>query len=450
MNFDKAFYADRVVTPHGVKGATVFIKNGKISELIEGRIPTKSTDYARIEDLGDAVVMPGLIDAHVHINEPGRSDWEGFDTATRAAAAGGVTTLIEMPLNASPVTTTVAAFEQKIAAAEGKLHVHCGFYGGLVPQNLGDLPDLMRAGVFGIKCFLTHSGIDEFPNVSKDDIARAMRIIEPTGLPLLAHAELDASHSKMAFFQKNPTRYSAYLKSRPKTWENRAIELLLSLCASTRCRTHIVHLSSTDLIGKLAVAKRRLPLTVETAPHYLYFAAEDIPDAQTVYKCAPPIRERANNARLWQALKDGVIDFIGSDHSPAPPALKEIESGNLAKAWGGISGLQFTLPVVWTRAAALGFQLTDLARWLCSNPADFLGLASKGRLGVGMDADLVVWEPEATFTFMEKDIHHRHKITPYLGERLQGLVKRTYVSGDQVFDRGEFQALRRGQVLLRK
>ncbi|MCY7330308.1 MAG: amidohydrolase family protein, partial [Saprospiraceae bacterium] len=224
MNFDKALHSTRVVTPQGIKDATVFIKNGKIADVLEGSIPA---GIAGVEDLGDAVVMPGLIDAHVHINEPGRSDWEGFETATRAAAAGGVTTLIEMPLNASPVTTTVAALEQKIAAAEGKLHVYCGFYGGLVPQNIGDLPDLLRAGVFGIKCFLTHSGIDEFPNVSAEEVAQAMRIIEPTGLPLLAHAELDAPHSKLAFFQKNPTLYQAFLKSRPKTWENRAIELLL-------------------------------------------------------------------------------------------------------------------------------------------------------------------------------------------------------------------------------
>lgn len=446
MDFDKILHSSHVVTPQGVKDATVFIKNGKIVQLVEGAIPMGIED---VEDLGDAVLMPGVIDAHVHINEPGRSDWEGFETATRAAAAGGVTTLIEMPLNASPVTTTVAALEQKLAAAEGKLHVNCGFYGGLIPENLGDLPDLLRAGVFGIKCFMTHSGIDEFPNVSQEEMARAMRIIEPTGLPLLAHAELDAPHSKMAFFLKNPTLYDAYLKSRPKTWENRAIEILLQLCAETHCRTHIVHLSSTDLLGKLAAAKRRLLLTVETAPHYLYFAAEDLPDAQTVYKCAPPIRERANNARLWQGLKNGTIDFIGSDHSPTPPAMKEIESGNLAKAWGGISGLQFTLPVVWTKAQALGFQLTDLARWLCSNPADFLGLSSKGRLAVGCDADFVIWEPETVFTVQEKDIQHRHKITPYLGEQLRGKVRQTYLGGEKVFDGGEFGRVKWGRVLLR-
>jgi allantoinase len=449
MDFDKALHSTRVVLPQGVKDATVFLKNGKIARVFEGRLPAGTAGAEALEELGDAVLMPGLIDAHVHINEPGRADWEGFDTATRAAAAGGVTSLIEMPLNASPVTTTVAAFEQKLAAAEGKLHVHCGFYGGLVPANLGDLPALLRSGVFGIKCFLTHSGIEEFPNVGAEELRRAMPLIERSGLPLLVHAELDEPHAGIERLRQNPTSYAAYLGSRPKSWENRAIELMLELCAATRCRTHIVHLSSADLLQQLAGAKRRLPLTVETAPHYLYFAAEDLPDGRTAYKCAPPIRERANNARLWQGLADGTIDFIGSDHSPAPPALKEMATGNLARAWGGIAGLQFTLPVVWTRARALGFGPEDLARWLCRHPADFLGLAGKGMIAEGKDADLTVWAPEDDFTVEEKDIQHRHKITPYLGERLYGRVLRTYVSGELVFKRGEFRRLQQGRVLRR-
>jgi len=449
MDFDKALHAARVVIDSGTKDATILIKSGKIVQVVAGRIPSDALQGRAVEELGDAVVMPGLIDAHVHINEPGRADWEGFDTATRAAAAGGVTTLIEMPLNASPVTTTVANFEQKIAAAEGKLHVHCGFYGGLVPGSYADLPDLMRAGIFGVKCFLTHSGIDEFPNVSESDLARAMPLIEKTSLPLLVHAELDAPHSMMAYFQNHPTHYPAYLKSRPKSWENRAIELMLKLCESTRCRTHIVHLSSADLLRRLQRAKLHLPLTVETAPHYLYFHAEAIPDAQTVYKCAPPIRERANNQLLWQGLKTGAIDFIGSDHSPAPPALKAIASGNLATAWGGISGLQFTLPVVWTKAQALGFGAADLARWLCSRPADFLGLSQKGRIEAGKDADLTVWQPEAVFIVEEKDIQHRHKITPYLGEKLRGRVLQTWVGGEQVFGEGTILKAGQGRVLLK-
>jgi len=449
MDFDKALHATRVVVDSGTKDATILIKNGKIVQVVAGRIPADALQGRAVEELGDAVVMPGIIDAHVHINEPGRADWEGFDTAARAAAAGGVTTLIEMPLNASPVTTTVANFERKIAATAGKLHVHCGFYGGLVPGNYADLPDLMRAGVFGIKCFLTHSGIDEFPNVSESDLARAMPLIEKTGLPLLVHAELDAPHPMMAYFKNHPKHYPAYLKSRPKSWENQAIELMLKLCESTSCRTHIVHLSSADLLGRLQRAKQHLPLTVETAPHYLYFHAEAIPDAQTVYKCAPPIREQANNQLLWEGLKTGVIDFIGSDHSPAPPVLKAIASGNLATAWGGISGLQFTLPVVWTKAGALGFGVADLARWLCSRPADFLGLSQKGRIEAGKDADLTVWHPEAGFTVEEKDIRHRHKITPYAGEKLRGRVLQTWVGGEQVFGEGTILKEGQGRLLLK-
>ena len=449
MDFDKALHATHVVVGAGTKDATILIKNGKIVQVVSGRISSDTLQGRVVEELGDAVVMPGIIDAHVHINEPGRTDWEGFDTATRAAAAGGVTTLIEMPLNASPVTTTVANFEQKIAAATGKLHVHCGFYGGLIPGNHRDLPDLMRAGVFGIKCFLTHSGIDEFPNVAEKDLAHAMPLIEKTGLPLLVHAELDAPHPMLAYFKNHPTHYPAYLKSRPKSWENRAIELMLKWCEKTRCRTHIVHLSSTDLLNRLQKAKKYLPLTVETAPHYLYFHAETIPDAQTVYKCAPPIREQANNNRLWQGLKNGTLDFIGSDHSPAPPELKATASGNLATAWGGISGLQFTLPVVWTRAQARGFDVTDLARWLCSGPADFLGLSQKGRIEAGKDADLTVWQPDTVFKVEEKDIQHRHKITPYLGENLRGRVLQTYVGGELVFGEGKILKAGQGRVLLK-
>ena len=465
MDFDKAIYSRRVVTSKGIKEAIIFIENGKIMKIVTSNeelillgYKTKSDSnnldcfVPRHDNYGDSVIMPGLIDAHVHINEPGREDWEGFDTATRAAAAGGITSLIEMPLNASPVTTTVAAFEQKIAATQGKLHVNCGFYGGLVPHNYADLPDLMRSGVFGIKCFLTHSGIDEFPNVSEADLKKAMPLIAASGLPLLVHAELDAPHTKQVFFQKNPTSYLAYLKSRPKTWENRAIKMMLRLCEATKCRTHIVHLSSADLVSTLKNAKKHLPLTVETTPQYLCFSAEEIPDAMTVFKCAPPIRERANNDKLWAALRDGTLDFIASDHSPAPPALKEIASGNLAKAWGGISGLQFTLPVVWTAAQERGFSIEDMARLLSENPAKFLGLAHKGRIEKGCDADLVIWNPEADCMIEEENIHHRHKITPYLSENsarlLRGQVMQTYVNGEKVFDNGAFVSLKKGQVLL--
>ena len=470
MIFDKALHSRRVVLPNGVKEATIFIKDGKIIEITEGATDfgfgmsdfgnaevidaegagLSDESYLKCESVGDAVIMSGLIDPHVHINEPGRTDWEGFDTATRAAAAGGITSMIEMPLNAAPVTTTLAAFEQKLAATEGKLHVNCGFYGGLIPSNYGDLTALMEAGVFGIKCFLTHSGIDEFPNVSEADLAKAMPLIVQFGLPILAHCELDGPHTKQIHFQKTPTNYAAYLHSRPKTWENRAIELMMRLCKATKCRTHIVHLSSADLVSRLKNAKKTLPLTVETTPQYLAFSAEEIPDGQTVFKCAPPIRERANNDKLWTALRDKTIDFIGSDHSPAPPHLKHVESGDLSKAWGGIAGLQFTLPVVWTAAEKRGFSIQDMARILSENPANFLGLSQKGQIKEGFDADLVIWQPEKTVEITVENIQHRHKITPYLGQILRGAVEQTYVNGRLVFKEGAFINLREGRVLLSK
>ncbi len=470
MIFDKALHSRRVVLPNGVKEATIYIKDGKIIEITEGipdfrfqisnfneSSPSDFKDtglsdeiYPKYESVGDAVIMSGLIDPHVHINEPGRTDWEGFDTATRAAAAGGITSMIEMPLNASPVTTTAAAFAEKLAATEGKLHVNCGFYGGLIPSNYGDLTALMQAGVFGIKCFLTHSGIDEFPNVTEADLAKAMPLIAQFGLPLLAHCELDGRHTKQIYFQKNPTNYMAYLHSRPKTWENRAIALMLRLCEATKCRTHIVHLSSADLVSRLKNAKKTLPLTIETTPQYLAFSAEEIPDGQTVFKCAPPIRERANNDKLWAALRDRTIDFIGSDHSPAPPSMKQIESGDLSKAWGGIAGLQFTLPVVWTAAEKRGFEIADMARILSAHPAKFLGLSQKGQIKEGFDADLVVWQPEKTVEITVENIQHRHKITPYLSQILRGAVLQTYVNGQLVFKDNVFVNLREGRVLLSK
>ena len=448
MDFDLAIHSKRTVLSTGIKDATIFIKNGKIAAITEG-VSLENIEPTKLHVVGDNVVMAGIIDAHVHINEPGRTDWEGFETATQAAAAGGVTTMIEMPLNATPVTTTAKAFEQKLQATEGKLHVNCGFYGGLIPQNYNDLEDLIRMGVFGIKCFMTHSGIPDFPNVTESDLQKAMPLIKKHNLPLLAHAELDSPHPMQAFFKNNPTNYQAYLKSRPKSWENRAIEMLLKLCESTQCATHIVHLSSADLISKLKKAKKSLPLTVETTPQYLYFEAEDIPDAKTVFKCAPPIRERANNDLLWNGLREGVIDFIASDHSPAPPNIKEIESGNLLKAWGGIAGLQFSLPVVWTKAQARGFSIEDIARFLSQNPAKFLNLTKKGQIAEGFDADLVIWNPEAEFTVEEKNIFHKHKPTPYLGEILRGSVLQTYVGGQLVFDEFRFVKTHLGKVLLK-
>ena len=437
-----AIVSNRVVTPQGIRKAFVLIHDGKIEEVTD-ELPGK--DLAVI-DVGDNVLMPGIIDPHVHINEPGRTDWEGFDTATKAAIAGGITTVVDMPLNSSPVTTTAKALEDKLVSAKGKLHCNCGFWGGIIPGNEKEIEPLIEKGVLGFKAFLTHSGIDQFPNVTEGELRKAMPIIAKHGLPLLVHCELlsPTSHSPQ------PTRfYQNYLSSRPKKWEDDAIALMIRLCEEFNCLTHIVHLSSADSIDQITKAKQKgLPLTVETGQHYLYFSAEEIKDEQTVFKCAPPIREKKNNEKLWLALKEGIIDFVATDHSPAPPGMKELASGDFMKAWGGISSIQFALPALWTAARKHDCSITDLAEWLCSKPAVLPGLQQrKGKIEKGYDADLVAWNPEKSFIVKEEMIHHRHKLTPYLGAELFGVVEQTWLAGEKVFDKGELM-LGKGSILL--
>jgi allantoinase len=434
----------RVVTPAGVRAASILIKSGRIAEVRDG---AADLDHCRIEDLGDRVVMPGLIDAHVHINEPGRTEWEGFETATRAAVAGGVTTLVDMPLNSTPVTTTVTALEEKRAAAHHKLWVDCGFYAGLIPDNSRAFAPLLRAGVLGGKAFLIHSGIDDFPNATEADLRAAMPILAGHGLPLLVHAELQKSESAPSVDARS---YQAYLASRPRAWENEAIALMIRLCRDYDCRVHIVHLSSAEAISMLQHARAEgLPVTVETCPHYLFFSAEEIADGDTRFKCAPPIRERENREGLWQALQAGAIDFIASDHSPCPPELKLPEIGDFQRAWGGIASLQLTLPVIWTAARSRGHLLPVLAQWLSHRPAKFLGLhRHKGEIAPGHDADLVIWNPEATFTVTAEMIHHRHKITPYEGRQLYGVVEMTFLRGRKVFENDRFVGGPSGNIIL--
>lgn len=447
MTSTLALKSKRVLTPTGFQEAFVLIENGKILSVS----PLLLTSFnGTVEDCGDNVVMAGVIDCHVHINEPGRTEWEGFDTATKAAAAGGITTLIEMPLNASPVTTNVPNYELKLEAATGKLHVNCGFWGGVVPHNLHDLDALLQKGTFGLKAFLTHSGIDEFPNTTAEHLRHALTVLKKYDKPLLVHCELDTPHDEQQLLKDNPQSYQAYLRSRPKSWENEAVNLMINLCRETGARVHIVHLSSAEALPQIRAARAEgLPLTVETCPQYLVFEAENIPDATTAFKCAPPIREKANNNLLWQALKNGNLDFIASDHSPAPPTLKETDSGNFEKAWGGIAGLQFTLPVIWTAAQKHGISLERLAELLSQNVAKFLKMSQqKGEIAAGFDADIVVWSPEKTFVVEEKNIQHRHKITPYKGLTLHGVVQQTYVGGAKVFDNNSFIHTNKGQVLL--
>ncbi len=393
--------------------------------------PELSPDL-QIEDLGDLILAPGVIDAHVHINDPGRTEWEGFETATKAAAAGGVTTVVDMPLNSSPVTTSVAALDAKRAAALGKCWVNVGFYGGLIPGNARHIEPLLDAGVLGVKAFVCHSGLDEFPNATLADLQAAAPILARHNRPLLVHAELTDAPAPRP---QSARSYADYLASRPPQWESDAIGMLINLCRGTGCHVQVVHLANADALKMLHAARNEgLPITVETCPHYLHFTAESIPDADTRYKCAPPIREEHHRERLWDALKNGDIDTIGSDHSPCLPSMKCLESGDFMAAWGGIASLQLTLPIVWTNAAHRGIPLARIFEWLSGNPAKLVGLANrKGRIAKGFDADLIVFDPDAGWTVHGEQLYHRHKLTPYDGERLTGKVLRTYVGGIMVF-----------------
>ncbi len=436
--------------PDGERAAALHVRGGIVSAITEfDDIP----GGAPVHEAGDSAVMPGIVDTHVHINEPGRTEWEGFSTATRAAAAGGVTTLVEMPLNSIPTTITAAAYREKLAAAAGKLWIDCGFWGGVVPGNSGELGELWESGVFGFKCFLVPSGVEEFAHVTESDLRAALPVLAALGAPLLAHAELPEPITESAgkVSKTNPRQYATWLASRPRRAENEAIELLLRLAREFVVRIHIVHLSSSDAISTVQQAKSDgHAVTVETCPHYLTFAAEDIADGATHFKCAPPIRERENREKLWAALGDGTIDFIASDHSPCPPAMKLAETGDFLQAWGGIAGLELSLPVVWTEAASRGYSVPQLTRWLCSGPARVAGLGKrKGAIAVGYDADLVIWNPEAQFTVDPMQLHQRHKMTPYSGRKLSGVVETTFLRGRKIYGRDEFSTRPVGQVLRR-
>ena len=437
---DLVIRSTRVVLPDGVRPASVHIEEGRITRIAEwDNFPVESEAV----DAGDLAVMPGNVDAHVHVNEPGRTEWEGYETATRAAAAGGVTTIVDMPLNSIPPTTTLAGFEEKLAAAEGRCTVDVAFWGGVVPGNVAELAPLVERGVRGFKCFLIHSGVDEFPHVTEDDLRIAMPEIRRLDSVLLVHAEvpgpIDAAAAGLVGLDSRA--YDTFLRSRPRESENEAIALMIKLCRETGCPVHIVHHSSSDALPMVRAAKAEgLPFTVETCPHYLTFAAEDIADGATHFKCCPPVRERENREKLWDAIADGTIDMVVSDHSPCTPALKLQETGDFLDAWGGISALQFGLPVMWTNMRLRGFDLMDLTRLMSAQPARLAGLNSrKGTIAVGRDADLVVWDPDGEFTVDTELIHHRHKLTPYDGMRLFGRCDATYVRGRRVFSQGVFE-----------
>jgi allantoinase len=435
----QAFISTRVVTPQGVRTAAVLEDEGKIRGLcVAHEIPT---GYV-LRDFGELVILPGLVDSHVHINEPGRTEWEGFWTATRAAAAGGYTTLIDMPLNCLPETTTVAALAAKREAAKGKCFVDWAAWGGVAGDNADDLEPLARAGVKGFKCFLIYPGCEGFHMVTREQLARALPHVARTGLPLLVHAELSEpiDAASAALEAADWRRYEIYLRSRPDEAEVSAIRLLLNLCRTYGFRLHIVHLATALALNDLREARREgLPVTVETCPHYLHFAAEEIPDGSTLHKCAPPIRSRDNREGLWDALKDGDIDLVATDHSPCPPEMKRQEEGRFDRAWGGIASLSVALPVMWSGMRARGFSLCDLARLMAEKPAVLAGLGGRtGKIATDYDADLVIFDPEAEIDVSANALQTRHRISPYVGERLRGKVVATYVRGEAVFTEGVF------------
>lgn len=429
-----ALRSRRVVTPDGVRPAAVHVADGRISSV------TAWDDVAAassVLDAGELLIMSGLVDSHVHVNEPGRTDWEGFASATRSAAAGGITTICDMPLNSIPATTSVAALDAKRVAARGNCAVSVEYIGGVVPGNTGQLTALADAGVCAFKCFLSPSGVDEFSNVTEADLRTAFPVLRKIGLPLMVHAEDPAMlHAASLTPDSSPRRYTNYLASRPLAAERSAIALLIRLMEWCPTPVHIVHLSSATSLDLVRAAKvRGLPLTVETCPHYLTFAAEEIPDGATEYKCAPPIRGAAERDALWIALLAGDIDLVASDHSPCLPAMKNTD-GDFFSAWGGIAALQLSLAAVWTGARARGAAPELIAQWLSAAPARLVGLERrKGTLATGFDADIVVWNPDATFVVNSTALLHRHPVTPYGGRTLWGVVHATFVGGQLVYGR---------------
>jgi allantoinase len=411
--YDLVLRSRQVCLPSGIGPAAVCVRDGRIVAV---------TSYSAVdgEDLGDLVLLPGLVDTHVHVNEPGRTEWEGFATATRAAAAGGVTTIIDMPLNSIPSTVSVSALDVKRQAAQGQCHVDVGFWGGAVPGNAATLPALYEDGVFGFKCFLVDSGVPEFPPLDPVGLEEALRAVDAL---FVVHAEVPGELRPAAASR----RYADFLASRPEAAEEAAIELAISAARSTGSRVHILHLSAASAVPAIAAARADgVPITAETCPHYLVLTAEEVADGDTAYKCCPPIRGAANQDVLWAALQFGTVDCVVSDHSPSPAELKVPD---FAAAWGGIASLQLGLSIVHTAAIERGYTLEDVVRWMAQHPADLVGLVHKGRIAVDADADLVAFDPDAQFIVDPAELHHRHPVTPYAGRRLRGAVRRTWLRG---------------------
>lgn len=442
--------ARRMITAEGERSGAVRVSGARIVSVDGFDAPAGlSGDGSAVTELTiaeDCVLLPGLVDSHVHVNEPGRTEWEGFATATAAAAAGGITTVVDMPLNSIPPTVDLTSLRVKQQAAEGRVHVDVAFWGGAVPANCAspvdradpdgsdgsdDLRELHNAGVVGFKCFLLDSGVPEFPPLDRAGVTAAMRRIAAFDGLLIAHAEDPAVIA--AAPEPAGRSYRSFVASRPPDAETEAIGWFLDAVRETGCRAHLVHLSSAAALPVIAAARAEgLPVTVETCPHYLSLAAEQVPDGATQFKCCPPIREQANRERLWQALSDGLIDCVVSDHSPCTAELKRLDSGDFAAAWGGIASLQLALPVTWTQASSRGHTLAELAGWMAAAPARLAGLAGKGVIAPGYDADFAVFAPDQGFTVDPARLRHRNPVTPYAGVRLRGVVRETWLAGERI------------------
>lgn len=444
MSYEVVIRGERVLTTAGFQPREVAVSQGQIARMeplgngLEGE---------QIIDLADdEVLLPGLVDTHVHINEPGRTEWEGFDSATRAAAKGGVTTVIDMPLNSIPPTINVEALEEKVAATEGKRHVNVGFWGGAVPGNKDDLRALHDAGVFGFKCFLLHSGVDEFQPLTPDELEEYLSELVNFDATMIVHAEDSRSIDRAP--QPEGDQYARFLGSRPRSAENLAVAEVIARARWTGAKAHILHLSSSDALPMIASAKRDgVRITAETCPHYLSLSAEEIPAGNTAYKCCPPIREATNRDLLWEGLEEGTIDCIVTDHSPSTIDLKHLDSGDFGTAWGGIASLQVSLPVVWTAARARGIPLEKVVEWMSSAPAALAGLRSKGTIGVGFDADMSIFAPDEAFVVHAEHLEHKNPITPYDERALSGVIRRVFLAGKDIdFDAPAGELIWRGQA----
>ncbi|KAL9966763.1 hypothetical protein ACROYT_G024882 [Oculina patagonica] len=439
----------RLLLPDCISSGCIIVKNGKVVGIERGLDTTHLSPRAKVLDAGDLTVMPGVVDSHVHVNEPGRTDWEGFATATQAAASGGITTIVDMPLNSIPPTTTLDGLYTKLNSARNKCWTDVAFWGGVVPGNQAEIKPMVNAGVKGFKCFLIHSGVDEFPSVTESDVRMAMKEMQGTYAVFLFHAEVEIPQ-EAENNSKDPAKYTTFLQSRPEAMENQAIELVINLCREYRVPCHIVHLSSASALPMIRKARAEgVPLTIETTHHYLSLLAEHVPDGATQFKCCPPVRDANNQEQLWEALKSRDIDLVISDHSPCTVDLKLMDRGDFMAAWGGISSVQYGLSIFWSQATNRGFSLHDVVRVLCEEPAKLSRLSHrKGKIAIGMDADFVLWDPDEPIVIDQKSTRHKNKVTPYHNMKLRGVVHKTILRGNVVYERDRVCDNPAGQLLL--